>query len=136
PMTINSTPPGLSFTASGNGCLAGTFPTPTAVKTVNLPNLSCTITFTSPQPAPGTQYLFTGWTDGITANPRTYATPSAPVTYTANFKTQYFLTTSAGPGGAISPASGFFDSGSVLVTATPNSGYVFAGFTGDLTGAT
>jgi len=56
----------------------------------------------------------------------------APIT------TQYQLTTSVGPAGAgtISPATGSYNSGSLTITATANSGYVFSGFSGDLTGAT
>jgi hypothetical protein len=46
------------------------------------------------------------------------------------------LTTSSGTGGTISPASGFYDQGVVVITATANAGYTFAGFSGDLTGTT
>src|SRR5262249_41572676 len=51
---------------------------------------------------------------------------------------QYYLTTSASPssGGSITPASGWYTAGTILITATPNPGYGFAGFSGDLTGAT
>lgn len=51
--------------------------------------------------------------------------------------TPYQLTTSASPaaGGTLSPPSGGYSAGSVLtVTATPNPGYVFANFSGALTG--
>jgi hypothetical protein len=50
---------------------------------------------------------------------------------------QYYLTTTASPSGegSIYPASGWYNSGSVVaITATPNSGYRFSGFTGALTG--
>jgi hypothetical protein len=59
------------------------------------------------------------------------------VTYTANFTTQYYLTTVAYPAadGSITPASGYYSSG-VLVTASPNVGSPFTGFSGGLTGTT
>jgi len=51
-------------------------------------------------------------------------------TYTANFTTQYFLTMSAGVGGTVSPSSNWFNSGqSVPISATPNSGFGFTGWT-------
>jgi hypothetical protein len=50
---------------------------------------------------------------------------------------QYHLTTSVNGAGTIEPASGWYDNGTVVtVTATPNSGYQFAGFTGALNGMT
>ncbi|MDE3166012.1 MAG: malectin, partial [Acidobacteriota bacterium] len=52
---------------------------------------------------------------------------------------QYYLTTAVSPsgGGTISPASGWYNSGSpVTIAATPASGYVFTGFSGDLNGTT
>src|SRR4029434_9859257 len=45
--------------------------------------------------------------------------------------------TATGTGGSITPAGGYFNAGeSVPVTATAASGYLFAGFSGDLTGST
>jgi photosystem II stability/assembly factor-like uncharacterized protein len=54
---------------------------------------------------------------------------------------QYQLTTAVGTGGvaagSISPASGSFNTGTIVqILATPNAGYSFAGFSGDLTGLT
>ena len=63
--------------------------------------------------------------------------PSTPSAYTASFGTQDYLTTSAGTGGSIAPASGWYNSGAVAaVSATANAGYQFSGFTGGLTGST
>jgi hypothetical protein len=46
--------------------------------------------------ATNTQYLFSGWTDGgAITHPVT--AQSTAVTYTANFTTQYFLTTAVSP---------------------------------------
>src|SRR5262249_31850025 len=67
---------------------------------------------------------------------QTSAAPAAPTTYTAVYRSQYYLTTSAGTGGSISPSSGWFDAGpAVTVTAIPSAGYAFANFTGALTAA-
>ena len=52
-----------------------------------------------------------------------------------NTSGHYYLTTVARAGGAILPASGSYNAGSMLtVTAYPDSGYEFSGFTGALTG--
>jgi hypothetical protein len=63
--------------------------------------------------------------------------PSSSTTYTANFTTQYYLTTASGAGGTVSPTSGWYNSGtSVQVSATANAGYSFSGFSGALSGTT
>jgi uncharacterized repeat protein (TIGR02543 family) len=62
--------------------------------------------------------------------------PTTNKTYTATFRTQYFLTMSHGVGGTVSPGSGWKSSGSaVSISATPASGYSFAGWTGSGTGS-
>lgn len=95
-----------------------------------------TIATTSPQmPSNGTQLLFSSWSDGGSISHT--ITASAGVTYTASFTAQFYLTTTATPtaGGSISPASGWYNNGQVVqVSATPNSGYPFTGFSGGLTG--
>jgi hypothetical protein len=56
---------------------------------------------------------------------------SANATYTLT--PQFYLTMSANPSsdGSTSPASGWYNAGSVVtITATPNTGYKFAGWTG------
>src|SRR5207248_5191567 len=101
------------------------------------PGSNHTIAVSSPQAGgTGTQYVYASWSDGGTQS-HTVTAPSSPATYTATFNTQYYLTTSAGAGGTISPASGWYNSGTVVaVSATANSGFTFAGFSGDLTGTT
>src|SRR5207248_8145243 len=48
-----------------------------------------------------------------------------------NFGTQYYLTTSHGTGGTVSPSSGWKGSGAaVSISATPATGYNFSGWTG------
>jgi hypothetical protein len=57
-------------------------------------------------------------------------------TYTASFKTQYYLTMGAGTGGTVSPASGWYDaSQSVPISASTNSGCFFGGWTGSGSGS-
>ena len=73
----------------------------------------------------GTQYVFTGWSDGGAAS-HSITVGASAATYTASFKTQYQLTISASPvaGGTVTPASGaFYDSGTVVnIQATANTG--------------
>ena len=84
------------------------------------------------------RYQFTGWEDGSTQTTRN-VTFTGATTYTANFKTQYLLTTSyvyVGSGSVtVSPPSvdGYYDAGStVQVTATPAAGWAFRYWLGDL----
>jgi uncharacterized repeat protein (TIGR02543 family) len=57
------------------------------------------------------------------------------VTVQAEAATTYILTTSSGTGGAISPATSSFATGTVVnITATPTNGYVFIGWEGAGTG--
>jgi YD repeat-containing protein len=84
----------------------------------------------------GTQYLWTGWSDGGAAS-HTITTPAMNATYSASFTTQYYLTTSATVGGVIDPPSGWFNAGSgFFVTATPYIGYPFTGFSGSVNATT
>jgi len=79
------------------------------------------------QPSSGVRKIFTQWSDGSTADPRTITVTSS-ATYTAYWKTQYQLTISSSDGGTTNPAPGsyWYDSGSsVSVTAIASSGYKF-----------
>lgn len=88
----------------------------------------------------GTRYLFTSWSDGATGNPRSSLYMNAPVTYTANYRTQYFLTMNANYG-TTTPSSGWFDAGSkITISATPPKAtagerYVWSQWTGSGTGS-
>jgi hypothetical protein len=101
-----------------------------------IPSSSCEVTAIVPK-----GWSFTDWSDGSTANPRTFIAPSVPTTYTANFSqgtTSYELTAAANPanGGTVSPASGSYPSGTVVnLSATANSGYVFTSWTGNVASA-
>lgn len=129
PVTIQTSPAGMQFTVDG-----GTVQT--APQTLSLIQglHSLAVAVTQPGPA-GTQYTFTGWSDGGTAS-HFISVGSSAATIVASFNTQYQLTISASPaaGGILTPASGnFYDSGSiVLISATANTGYAFIGWSGDL----
>lgn len=74
----------------------------------------------------------------ITYNPRGYSnltsTATASTTITVN-DPKYTYTVTAGTGGTVSPKSGSVTAGSsVSITATPNAGFTFAGWTGATNG--
>ncbi|HET6513986.1 MAG TPA: DUF4082 domain-containing protein [Thermodesulfovibrionales bacterium] len=130
PFTITTAPSGILITVDGT--------TYTAPKTFYWPEGSNhALSVTSPKDGgPGTQYAFSSWSDN---GPQTHTiiTPASAMTYTANFTTQYELTTSVSPSGAgsISPSSGFYDSSAALsLSAASNTGYVFSSWSGDCSG--
>jgi hypothetical protein len=89
---------------------------------------------TSPQAGTtGTQYVFATWSDSG-AQSHSYTVPATPSTLTANFTTQYQLTTAITPTGkgSVSPVSGnwFAANSAVPVKAFPNVGYSFGSWTG------
>jgi hypothetical protein len=126
-VTVTTSPSGLSFTVDGNAY--------TASQTFTwIVGSSHTVTTTSPQAGgAGTQYVFSTWSDSG-AQSHTIAAPSSTTTYTANFTTQYQLTTATSPaaGGTVTPASGsYYTAGTVVnISATANSGYQFVNWTG------
>jgi hypothetical protein len=82
-----------------------------------------------------------GWSDGGAASHSVTASPALPSTITANYKTQYLLTTAVSGSGTLSvsppSADGFYDPGTVVtITATPAAGFKLASWSGDLTGQT
>ncbi|HTX39950.1 MAG TPA: FG-GAP-like repeat-containing protein, partial [Bryobacteraceae bacterium] len=131
PITIQTSPAGLQFSVDGTAY--------TTAQTLNLSQGTHTIAVTSPQAgAAGTQYVFASWSDGGAAS-HSITVGSSPATYTATFQTQYQLSISASPagGGTVTPASGgFYNAGTAVnISATPNSGYVFSGWTGPASSA-
>jgi Divergent InlB B-repeat domain len=119
---------GLSFTVDGT-------PYTAAQRFSWVPGLSHTITTTSPQSGgTGVQYLWTKWSDNGAIS-HTVA-PTTNTTYTATFKTQYFLTMTPGTDGRVSPTSGWRNSGAtVSISATPANNYSFSGWTGTGSGS-
>ncbi len=116
-------PAGVSFSLNGTSY--------TGSQTVNLASGSYVLSTTTPQTlAVGTRALFASWSNAGAIS-HSITVGSTALSVTGNFQTQYQLTTAAGPGGTVTPPSGFFDAGSqVSVNATPNSGFVFAGWAG------
>jgi hypothetical protein len=105
-----------------------------------LPGSSHTIATSSPQSGgTGTQYVFSSWSD-TGAISHSITVPPSATTYTASFATQYQLTTAANPtnGGTVTPASGaFYNSGTIVpLTATPNTGFTFSNWTGNVANST
>ena len=101
---------------------------------------SHTISTSSPQgSASDTRNIFSSWSHGGTQS-QTITAPAANTAYTANFTTQYSLTSAVSPanGGTVSPAgTNWYNNGqNVTVTASPASGYSFTGWSGSLNGTT
>jgi hypothetical protein len=103
----------------------------TGSQTVNLAPGQYVLATTTPQTlGAGTRAQFVNWSDGG-AITHLITVGATALSITGNFTTQHQLTTTAGTGGTVTPASGFFDANSqVPLTATPNSGFVFAAWTG------
>ena len=130
-ITVLTSPPGQSFTVDNVA-----YASSQAFQWT--PNSSHTIGTAATQAgSTGTQFVFASWSDSGAVS-HVILVPNAAAAYTANFTTQYQLTTSVNPPqGGIVTAGGWFDSGSgVPVQATPNPGYQFGGFSGGLTGIT
>jgi CSLREA domain-containing protein/uncharacterized repeat protein (TIGR01451 family) len=122
-------PAGVSFTLNAVSY--------TGSQNLNLAPGSYTLATTSPQSlGAGTRAVFQSWSDGGDLT-HTITVTGSPLMITGNFTTQYQLTTAAGTGGSVSPASGaFYDANSVVnVTATPNTGYNFVNWTGPVANA-
>lgn len=80
------------------------------------------------------QYVWKKWNDNGAISH--VVAPTSNTSYTAQFQTQYFLTMSAGAGGAVQPASGWHNAGSsVVIKAKANPGFSFAGWVGLGTGS-
>jgi hypothetical protein len=130
-ITIATNPAGLAITVDSVAYVAPQTFSWTAGSTH-------TISSSSPQGS-GTRYVFSSWSDAGALS-HTITTPSAATTYTAQFTTQYLLTTAVSPSGAgsvsASPtsANGYYTAGtSVQLTATPGSAYSFISWSGDVT---
>ena len=134
-VTVQANLPGSSFLVDGTSYSSTQVLTWTSGSTH-------TIAVTTPQnPGPGTQYVWTGWSDG---GPSTHSVaPTSATTYTVSFTTQYLLTTSVSPVGsgtiAASPTSstGYYASGTpVQLTALLVGGNTFLNWSGDASGST
>jgi sugar lactone lactonase YvrE len=131
-ITLATSPTGLLVSVDGAAAQAAPF-------TLALAPGVHTIAVASIQAgAVGTQYVLASWSDAGAAS-HSVTVGAVPATYTATFKTQYQLITSASPsaGGTVTPATGaFFDAGSLAgVQAYSNAGYQFANFSSGLSGS-
>jgi len=84
----------------------------------------------------GVQYLFSRWNDGG-GQTRTIEVPTTQTTYTAQFTTQFLLTTSVHPldAGFVtpSPSGPWYNSGTqVTLTPSPATGFLFLGWGGHI----
>ncbi|MFN7934141.1 MAG: hypothetical protein U0R19_12495 [Bryobacteraceae bacterium] len=131
-VTVTTNPVGRSFTVDSVN-----YSSPQVFNWT--PGSQHTIATTQTQTVGTTRYQYSNWSDsgGIS---HTVTTPASATTYTANFTTQYLLTTGVSPGGSgtITPnpssADGFYNSGtSVQLTA---SAAQFQNWSGDLSGST
>lgn len=134
-ITINTNPPGYAFIVDGR-----TYYSPRTFSWA--PGDNHTISVPTPQEWYGTRHVFSNWSDGGDIT-HIVTVSESPVTYTANLSVQHELTVSISPsnGGEVetSPIStdGYFDSGmEVNLRAISKSGYVFSGWSGDLSGTT
>ena len=79
-------------------------------------------------------YVWTGWSDGGAATHT--ICPTTGTTYSATFTTQFYLSFFGGTGGTVSPATGWYNAGQpILMTATPNTGYIFTGWSSSSPGS-
>ncbi|HEY7335718.1 MAG TPA: putative Ig domain-containing protein [Bryobacteraceae bacterium] len=129
-ITLNTAPSGLGLTVDGGACVA-----PCIFQWA--PGSNHTVAAATQSGGAGVQYVFSSWSDSGAASHS--VAPSASTTYTANFTTQYLLTTSVSPSGAgtISPGTQWFNSGTpITVSGSPHNGWVFQSFSGALSGGT
>ncbi|MDQ1352871.1 MAG: hypothetical protein QG657_3177 [Acidobacteriota bacterium] len=97
-----------------------------------------TLDVESPQGmAAGMRYAFDRWSDGEAKYHQIYV-PRSNTDYTATFKTQYLLKTSANPssGGSVTPSGESWKDATTPVTiqANANPGYIFSGWEGSFQG--
>jgi len=79
--------------------------------------------------------VYGSWSDGG-AQSHSINCPAYNTTYTVSFTTQYYLTMTAGSGGSVSPANGWYNAGQgVGISATPNQGDSFTAWTGSGAGS-
>jgi hypothetical protein len=127
-VALQTSPSGLSLILDGTAY--------TAPRTFSWPSGSThQIATTSPQSGgQGTQYVWSGWSDGGAMSHTVSATSNAVIT--AAFTPQYYLTVNAGTGGAVNPGSGWYNGGTgVSIAATPSAGHTFCGWAGSGAGS-
>ena len=127
-VTVQPNPPGLPLAVDGTNYSSGQIFS-------WLSGSTHTIATTSPQSGgTGIRYVWSSWSDG--AGILHSVNPTVTTNYTANFATQFYLTTAAGAGGSVSPSGLWTNSGAVLnLLATASNSYVFGSWTGSGSGS-
>jgi len=122
--------PGLSFTVDGKN-YTGTQTFSWAVTSQHTWNTTATQAGSA-----GTQYVFTGWSNGTMTTVDYVTASSDTLSYTADFQTQYQLTTGVNLSlaGTVSPASGtYYNAGTIVhLGASAKPGYKFLNWTGNV----
>jgi uncharacterized repeat protein (TIGR02543 family) len=116
----------LTYTADANGSISGTSP-----QTVPYASSGTAVTA-----VPNTGYHFVKWSDNSTSNPRTDANVTSNLSVTAIFaQNEYTLTITSAHGTVVAnPNQTTYHEGDVVqLIATPNAGWSFVNWTGDLT---
>jgi hypothetical protein len=129
-VTVQTNPTGRQFSVDSG-------PVQTAPQILQLSPGAHTLSVAATQAAgAGTQYLFTGWSDGGNAS-HPISVGSTAATYTAGFQLQYQLTILANPvaGGSVSPSSGnYYNAGATLtLTAAAAVPYLFTSWSNGAT---
>ncbi|MGA8110033.1 MAG: choice-of-anchor D domain-containing protein [Acidobacteriaceae bacterium] len=129
-VTIGTLPPNLTFEVVGPTALtSGTYSSQQSLTW----NIGTNYSLYAPSPqagTTGTQYVMPSWNGTGTATD-TVTASAATTSYTASFTTQYLLSATAGAGGTVSVANGYYNAQSVeSIAAIPNAGYAFSGWTG------
>jgi Bacterial Ig-like domain (group 3)/Divergent InlB B-repeat domain len=125
-VTVTTNPSGLLITVDGTAY--------TAPQTFNwVVGSSHILNTTSPQNVSGgSEQVWSSWSQGGTQS-QTVTAPTAATNYTANFTTEYQLTTLASPSadGSVTPAPGSYYAANAIVpvTATANAGFHFNNWT-------
>jgi hypothetical protein len=92
-VTFSSNVATIVFAVTGTGCSDGAYITPTTLPWTA--GATCTV-----QVSPSSPYVFDSWSDGSTANPRTFVAPSVSTTYS------FTVTQTSGNPASIAATSG------------------------------
>jgi hypothetical protein len=128
---VTTSPPGLQVLVNG-----GDYAGPIAVQ-----GTSATVSAPAPPVDTASKTVFVKWSDGKAATHTVTTTSGAATTVTATLKEQFAASLAANPSCAgtvtAAPPAAFYNSGTTIaVSAHKASGWMFAGWQGDLTGAT
>ena len=120
-VTVTSTPVGRTVVVDGVAVV-----TPRSYSWSTGSSHTIAVLTTTQNGSSGTRYQFGSWSDAKAAS-HSITVPATSATYTASFATQHQLSTSAGVGGTVQPATGnWYSAGTnATIIATPTTGYAF-----------